>query len=84
VDVWRYSFGLPNPRRKWRESFIPTTLRAAMWMSYWEDDDAYHTTIFGGTLPKGVDQAFLDAQLAAVRTVMERSYPKLGFAPPER
>jgi hypothetical protein len=84
VDVWRYSFGLPNPQRDWGESFIPSTLRAAMWMSYWEDEDAYHTTIFGGTRPKDGPEAFLDAQLAAVRTVMERGYPKLGFAPPER
>ena len=78
-DIWRHAFGLPNPHPDWKESFIPTRLRASVWMAYWEDADAFHTTIFGGTLPKGGDQAFLDLQMRSVRTVIERSYQGLGF-----
>jgi hypothetical protein len=78
-DVWRHSFGMPNPQPDWPESFLGTRLRAAMWMSYREDEEAFHTTIFGGTLGEGSEQGFLDMQLNAVRAVMERSYPDLGF-----
>jgi hypothetical protein len=78
-DVWRHSFGMPNPQPDRSESFIGTRLRASMWMAYREDEEAFHTTIFGGTLNEGSDEAFLAGQLAAVRAVMERSYPDLGF-----
>jgi hypothetical protein len=81
-DVWRHSFGQPNPQPDWTESFVPTRLRASMWMAYWEDDTAYHTTIFGGTLGEGSEEDFLGVQLDAVRTVIERSYPTLGFPAP--
>ena len=81
AGVWRDSFGRPNPQPDWTESFAATKLRASMWMAYWEDAEAYHTTIFGGTLTEGTDPAFLALQLDAVRTVMERSYPELGFPP---
>jgi hypothetical protein len=80
VEIWRHAFGLPNPQPEWTESFIPTRLRAAVWMAYREGEEAFHTTIFGATLPAGGEEAFLAAQLATVRTAMERSYPGLGFA----
>src|SRR5206468_4152173 len=54
-DVWHHSFGMPNPQPDRNESFIGTRLRASMWMAYWEDDEAYYTTIFGGTLNEGSD-----------------------------
>jgi hypothetical protein len=79
APIWRDSFGMPNPQPDRPDSFVATKLRASMWMAYREDADAYHTTIFGGTLNEGSDPAFLDVQLAAVRTVMERSYPEAGF-----
>jgi hypothetical protein len=79
ADVWRHSFGMPNPQPDRPDSFVATKLRASMWMAYWEDADAFHTTIFGGTLTEGSDPAFLAVQLDAVRTVMERSYPAVGF-----
>lgn len=81
TGVWRDSFGMPNPQPDWSTSFVATRLRASVWMAYWEDDEAFHTTIFGGTLTEGTDPEFLAVQLDAVRTVMERSYPELGFAP---
>jgi hypothetical protein len=79
ADVWRDSFGMPSPQPDWTESFVATKLRASVWMAYREDAEAYHTTIFGGTLTEGSDPGFLAVQLDAVRTVMERSYPDLGF-----
>jgi hypothetical protein len=79
-DVWRHAFGLPAPRESHPDSFIPTTIDARILMAYWEDDDAYHTIIFGGTVPSaGGDPRFLEAQMAAVRAVIERSYATLGF-----
>lgn len=77
--VWRKAFGLPNPRPEWTESFVRSTLDADAYMSWWEDDDAFHTVIFGGTASSSADPAFLEAQLAAARTVIERTYPELGF-----
>jgi hypothetical protein len=81
AGVWRDSFGMPNPQPGFSESFVATKLRASMWVAYWEDAEAFHTTIFGGTLTEGTPDDFLALQLDAVRTVMERSYPRLGFPP---
>jgi hypothetical protein len=78
-DVWRHSFGLPNPQPDHPDSFIPTTIDAALRLAYHEDDEAFHTTIFGGTAASGADPAFIEAQLEAVKDVVERNYPGLGF-----
>jgi hypothetical protein len=79
-DVWRRSFGLPAPSAAWPESFVSTRLVAQVDMAYWEDDDAFHTVIFGGTAAIESDPEFLAAQMAAVREVIARTYPELGFA----
>jgi hypothetical protein len=54
-------------------------------MAYYEDDDAYHTLIFGGSAPVNGDpdlaSRFLKVQLAAVDDVIAESYPTLGFRP---
>ncbi len=78
--IWRRSFGRPCPRPEWPESFIPTVLDAKLLIAYWEDDDAFHTVMFGGTSHAGGDQDFLAAQMEAVRAVIGRSYPRLGFS----
>jgi len=78
-DVWRAAFGLPNPQPDWPQSFVPTALEGHLDLCYREDDAAFHTLIFGGTAPVGADPAFLEAQLAAVRAVIERRYPDAGF-----
>jgi hypothetical protein len=78
-DVWRRSFGLPTPSENHDESFIPTRLRAQVDMAYWEDDDAFHTIIFGGTAPAPTDNMFLVDQLAATRKLIEGPYAKRGF-----
>jgi hypothetical protein len=79
-EVWRRAFGLPNPRDDHAESFIPTQIDAQIRMAYWEEEDAYHTVIFGGTAPVGAEPTFLAVQMDAVDAVIERSYPGLGFA----
>jgi hypothetical protein len=81
-DVWRHAFGLPNPQRDRRDSFVPTTLRAELHMAYSEDADAYHTVICGGTAQVPVDRGFLDTQMAAIRGVIEASYSDCGFPVP--
>jgi hypothetical protein len=78
-DVWRRAFGLPNPQRGSDVSFVPTTLRAEFHMAYTADDAAYHTLICGGTARVPVDRELLDAQMAAIRTVIETGYPACGF-----
>jgi hypothetical protein len=78
-DVWRRAFGLPNPQANRPESFVPTTLRAELYMAYAEDEAAYHTVICGGTAVVPVDRAFLDTQMAAIRAVIEAGYADGGF-----
>jgi hypothetical protein len=80
-DIWRNSFGLPNPQPGHPESFIPTTFDAQVLMAYWEDDAAYHTLILGGTSPPGAEPRFLGAQMDAARRVIEDGYSNRGFAP---
>ena len=80
---WRSVFGLPNPQPNWPESFIGQQLWTQSCMAYYEDDQAYHTLIFGGSGPGDGDPnlaaQFLQVQLAAVQAVIAQSYPTLGF-----
>lgn len=81
--LWRSTFGLPNPQPNWPESFIGKQLWTQSYMAYYEDDQAYHTLIFGGSAPGDGDPTlaaeFLQVQLAAVQAVIAQSYPTLGF-----
>ncbi len=77
--VWRESFGLPSPQSNFSASFIPTTLMASVDMAYWEDDDAFHTVVFGGTSAVDSPVEFITAQLAATRAIIATSYPQRGF-----
>jgi hypothetical protein len=79
TGVWRRCYGPPTPRREWPESFVSTSMATHLLMSYWEDDEAFRTVMFGGSAQVGSDPAFLDAQMAANRAVIERTYPDLGF-----
>ncbi len=78
-EGWRRSFGAPSPRAAYPKSFIPVLVDAVVHMSYWEDDSAYHTVIFGGTAKVGTDPDFLEAQLDATKAVIVSEYPDLGF-----
>jgi hypothetical protein len=86
TPVWRRTFGLPHPRPDFPQSFIPTSMRALMYLSFSEDKDHYYTAIFGGTVnqsfPDALNERFLDLQLKAGREVITRNYPNLGFPPP--
>jgi hypothetical protein len=77
--LWRKAFGPPNPKPDYSQSFIPTLIEADMYMAYWEDDDAFHTVIFGGTAPNGSDPGFLTRQMIEAERVIQRAYPDLGF-----
>jgi hypothetical protein len=81
TGLWQRAYGPRCPRPEWRSSFVPTRMNARLLMSYFEDDESFHTVIFGGTSLADTDRAFLEAQLAAGRAVIERSYPELGFRP---
>lgn len=77
--IWRRSFGPVRRRSHWPQSFQPVTLEAVSDMCYWEDDQAFHTVVFGATSSAGTDPAFLQTQLKALRAVIETSYPDVGF-----
>ncbi len=78
-EVWQRSFGAPCPRPAYPRSFVPITVDAVVDMAYWEDDEAYHTVIFGGTANVRTDPKFLQLQLDATRAVIRSKYPDLGF-----
>lgn len=84
TPVWRRTFGLPRPRADYRESFFSTRLLARIYLTFSEDDDSYHTVLFGGTVnksfPAALNERFLDLQMQACRDVIVRHYPQLGFA----
>lgn len=84
TPLWRRTFGLPCPRPDFPQSFIGTKLRAQIYMSFSEDEDSYHTVLFGGTVnksfPASLNERFLELQMQACREVIERHYPQLGFA----
>jgi hypothetical protein len=48
-------------------------------MCYWDDEEAYHTVIFGGTARTGSNPKFLAAQLGATQALIRSEYPHLGF-----
>jgi hypothetical protein len=80
TPMWRELFGAPCPRANERASFIPTVLRGSLLMAFREEDGQYHTRIFGGTLyPKKGDDDFLQAQMKALETLIEKEYSDLGF-----
>jgi hypothetical protein len=88
--LWRLSFGRPNPRGDYPDSFIPTVMRARLYLSHGEGrhprlGGVYRTVIFGGTVNTGYRDAeenerFLERQAEAARQVIGRYYPHLGFA----
>ncbi len=77
--IWRRSFGPARRRPQWPQSFGPVTLEAVSDLCYWEDDEAFHTVVFGATARADTDPSFLQTQLAALQAVIEASYPGLGF-----
>jgi hypothetical protein len=84
TPMWRRTFGLPCPRPDFPQSFIGTKLLARIYMSFSEDEDSYHTVLFGGTVnksfPASLNGRFLQLQMQACRETIERHYAHLGFA----
>jgi hypothetical protein len=88
TDEWRRCFGQPWPREGFDVSFIPTTLRSTLFMSYTEHsgipDPYFSTLIFGGTCRDDGDAGddgseFLDAQVTAAQQTIQANYPMSGF-----
>jgi hypothetical protein len=89
--IWRALFGRPHPRPGPTPSFVPTVMRAELYMAYEEGKDldlgsrAWKTLIFGGTVrsdhpDRAEADRFLALQLAALRKVMAHAYARAGFA----
>ena len=77
--AWRRCYGPPNPHPDFPKSFIPTVMSTRLYASYWEDDEQFHTVMFGAAARRDQDEKFLEVQLGAVRHVIETAYPELGF-----
>ena len=80
TPVIRRSFGYPSPTPRVTESFVANKLDAVLHMAYFDDDDSYHTLIFGGTAHAGQDRDLLDAEVAAVLAIIADQYAHRGFA----
>jgi hypothetical protein len=90
--VWREVFGEPKPNPAFPSSYFTTTMKAVIYMSWNDSHDrrsgepTYQTYLFGGTINTGYrdrreNARFLELQLEAIRDVIRRSYPDLGFTP---
>jgi hypothetical protein len=93
TPIWRSLFGPTEPSDLHPKSFIPTRMRAEIYMAWVERYDrdlrerAFSTLIFGATVNADYEdapenEAFMQAQLAAVRRVIEKSYATSGFSEP--
>ena len=92
TPLWRGLFGPSEPSDEYPRSFFPTRMKAEIYMAYRSGHDldlgqeAYSTLMFGATVNADYpdaqqNQAFLEAQLAAIRSVMVAKFPRAGFAP---
>lgn len=83
TPMWRLTFGGPESQPDHDTSFPGTKMHARLYMAFTEDDEAYHTRLFGGTVNKAFDgpdnERLLEEQLAASRGIIETYYPGLGF-----
>jgi hypothetical protein len=81
--LWRVIIGEPTIRDDHPESFPATLMRGRFFMSFSEDDAAFHTHLFGGTVNKAFDgdenEAFLARQMKACEAVIADKYGHLGF-----
>lgn len=84
TPLWRGAFGEPvGTREGFEQSFPPTSMHGRFYSAFTEDEQAYRTVMFGGTVNKAFDgpdnDAFLAAQLDACAAVVAARYPGLGF-----
>ncbi|MFT3769391.1 MAG: hypothetical protein QM820_28470 [Minicystis sp.] len=83
APMWRLTFGEPSRREGHETSFPGAKMHARLYMAFSEDEEAYHTYLFGGTINKAFEgpenHALLGRQMAACREVMASHYPDLGF-----
>lgn len=83
TPLWRITYGEPESVPGFDTSFIGTRMHARLYMAWSEDNDYFHTYLFGGTVNKAFDEAgnskFLAEQMAACAKVIADHYPTLGF-----
>ncbi len=75
----RQGFGFPDPQPDYPVSFIPKKLDAVLHMAYHQDDEGFHTLIFGGTAHAGEDRELLSAEVDATTAVIAERYAEFGF-----
>jgi hypothetical protein len=75
----RQAFGFPDPQPDRPVSFIPKTLDAVLHMAYFQDDEGFHTLIFGGTAHAGEDRELLSAEVDATTAIIAGRYAGFGF-----
>ena len=75
----RQGFGFPDPHPDRPVSFIPKKLDAVLHMAYHQDDEGFHTLIFGGTAHAGDDRELLAAEVDATTAVIAEQYADFGF-----
>jgi hypothetical protein len=80
TPLFRRSFGFPAPRPDHPTSFVPQSLDASLHLAYVEDEESFHTLIFGGTAHAGADRALLAAEVEATTAVIVGYYADWGFA----
>ncbi|APR87185.1 hypothetical protein A7982_12534 [Minicystis rosea] len=83
TPMWRLTFGEPESLPGRDTSFLGTKMHARLYMAFTEDEGAYHTYLFGGTVNKAFDgpenTRLLEEQLASCRGIIEGYYSSLGF-----
>ena len=83
--LWRATFGEPSSQPGHDVSFPGASMRARIYLAFFEDADAYHTVIVGGTVNKAFDgegnDRLMEEELGACRGVIEAHFPTLGFPP---
>jgi hypothetical protein len=92
TPVWRALFGPSQPKPEFAHSFIPTHMRAEIFMAYSEHDNdanlneqrAFSTLMFGATINTdyadwGENEEFLGAQRESIRNVIASDYADAGF-----
>ncbi|MGD0311949.1 MAG: hypothetical protein ABSC90_05770 [Acidimicrobiales bacterium] len=75
----RQGFGYPCPRPDHPVSFVPTKLDATLHMAYVDDEQWFHTLIFGGTTHAGEDRGLLTAEIDATKAIVAQHYAGSGF-----
>lgn len=83
TPLLRSAFGPSSPHPDHPQSFPPTALRSAAYVTFYEDVEHFRTLMVGGTANEVADSVrvsrFLEVQLGAARALIAARYAHLGF-----